>query len=104
MKTRRFQDYLEYKRQNKGINQKEEVAKNSDNKIDEDFNGYPHGQAKEKLIKPETSTEKKTAAVDVKDGEKMNNTRGRAKKKDEKDEQESDGSGGAFSDTEDVKE
>jgi hypothetical protein len=101
MKTKRFQEYLDYKRQNKGINQKEGVAKHSDNKIDEDFKGYPHGQAKEKLIKPETGTEKKTAAVDVKDGEKMNNTRGRSKQKDE---QDSDGSGGAFAGTEDVKE
>lgn len=101
MKTKRFQEYLEHKRQNRGMSQKEDVAKNSDNKIDEDFNGYPHGQAEEKLIKPETSTEKKTAAVDVKDGEKMENTRGRSKRKDE---QDSDGSGGAFAGTEDVKE
>ena len=101
MKTKRFQEYLEHKRQTRAIGQKEAVAKHSDKKTDEDFKGYPHGQAKEKLIKPETRTEKKTAAVDVKDGEKMNDTGGRSKQTDE---QDSDGSGGAFGGTEDVKE
>ena len=52
------------------ITNKEEVSENPDNKIDEDFKGYPHGQAKEEVIKPETDEEKKIADLDNKDGEK----------------------------------
>lgn len=100
MKTRRFRDYLEHKRQGKAILTKGEVANNPDPKIDEDFNGYPNPPSKEKLIKPKTNQEKKTAALDVKDGEKMADTSG----KKGRDEQDSDGSGGAFGATEDVKE
>lgn len=81
------------------MDEKSDVAKHPDNKIDQDFEGYPHGQAKDKVISPKTTTEKKTAAVDVKDGEKMENTGG----KKGRDEQDSDGSGGAFAGTEDVK-
>lgn len=54
----------------KPITKKEEVSENPDNKIDEDFKGYPHGQAKEEVIKPETDEEKKIADLDNKDGEK----------------------------------
>ncbi|MCG2617572.1 hypothetical protein LZZ85_24950 [Terrimonas sp. NA20] len=98
MKTKRFQQYLDTKKGN-AMDNKNDVAKHPDNKIDQDFEGYPHGSAKEKVIKPETATEKKTAAVNVKDGEKMENTTGKKKR----DEQDSDGSGGAFAGTEDVK-
>lgn len=52
------------------MTKKEEVSENPDNKIDEDFKGYPHGQAKEEVIKPETDEEKKIADLDNKDGEK----------------------------------
>ncbi len=48
------------------IKKKEDVAKNPDKKIDEDFKGFPHGQASEKIIKPITKTEKKTARIDEK--------------------------------------
>lgn len=99
MKTKRFKQYLDQKREGKAIQHKSEVANHPDPKIDEDFKGYPNNPAKEKVIKPETATEKKTAAVDVKDGEKMKNTSG----KKEIDEQDSDGSGGAFGGTEDVR-
>ena len=54
----------------KPITKKEEVRENPDNKIDEDFKGYPHGQAKDEIIKPETEEEKKIADIDNKDGEK----------------------------------
>ena len=50
MKTKRFQKYL--KKAGKAIIRKEEVAGHSDEKIDQDFSGYPHGHAKEKIIKP----------------------------------------------------
>lgn len=53
------------------ITKKEEVEKNPDNKIDEDFKGYPHGNAKQNLIKPETEEERKIADVENKDGEKI---------------------------------
>ena len=52
------------------ITKKEEVSENPDNKIDEDFKGYPHGHTKEEIIKAETDEEKKIADVDNKDGEK----------------------------------
>lgn len=52
------------------ITTKEEVRQNPDNKIDEDFKGYPHGHARDEIIKPETDEEKKIADVKNKDGEK----------------------------------
>jgi hypothetical protein len=74
------------------IKDKEEVNRHPDNKIDQDFKGYPHGNAKEEIIKPETDEEKKIADIDNKDGEK------RTYKKNETDEQDSDGSANAFDD------
>ena len=72
------------------IKNTEDIAKHPDNKIDQDFKGYPHGNAKEEIIKPETDEEKKIADIDNKDGEK------RVYKKNETDEQDSDGSANAF--------
>ncbi|MFD2921252.1 hypothetical protein ACFS6H_16115 [Terrimonas rubra] len=46
------------------IKNEEEVAKNPDKKIDEDFKGFPHGHASKKIIKPKTKNDKKTARVD----------------------------------------
>jgi len=79
---------------------KSEVATHPDHKIDEDFKGYPGSPAKEKLINPKTSVEKKTAAVNVTDGEKQEDTSGKKGVP----EQTSDGSGSAFTATEDVHE
>ena len=78
---------------NKSIRQKEEIKNNPDNKIDQDFNGYPSGPAKDQTIKPETKRERKTADINNKDGEKRN-----SKRKPEIDEQESNGSANAFDD------
>ena len=72
------------------IKKKEEIRQNPDNKIDQDFKGYPHGTAKEEIIKPETGEEKKIADLDNKDGEK------RTYKRNNTDEQDSDGSANAF--------
>ena len=72
------------------IRKKEEIRQNPDNKIDQDFKGYPHGTAKDEIITPKTKEEKKIADLDNKDGEKRNY------KKDESDEQDSDGSANAF--------
>ncbi|HEV7781022.1 MAG TPA: hypothetical protein VGO58_07130 [Chitinophagaceae bacterium] len=80
-------------KKDKPITRKEEIARHPDNKIDEDFKGYPNGPAKDRVIKPVTSEEEKTAGLDNKDGEK------RIIQPDERkglDEQESDGSANAF--------
>jgi hypothetical protein len=71
---------------------KEEIKQHPDNKIDQDFKGYPTGPATKETIKPKTDEEKKTADVHNKDGEK------RIYKKDEIDQQDSDGSANAFDD------
>ena len=72
------------------IRKKEEVKQNPDKKIDEDFNGYPGGPAKDETIKPKTKQQEETADIENKDGEK------RIYRKDETDEQDSDGSASAF--------
>lgn len=79
-------------KQNKPINKKD-IAQNPDHKIDEDFPGYPYGQAKDEIIKPNTKQQEKVADVDKKDGEKMIID---PKKRESIDEQDSDGSANAF--------
>jgi hypothetical protein len=74
------------------IREKDEVRKNPDNKIDQDFTGYPHGPAKEEIIRPRSRRQKETADTGNKDGEK------RSYRRPEIDEQESDGSANAFED------
>ena len=100
MKTKRFQLYLQQRNTNAPMRQQHEVANSKDQKTDTDFPGYPGGHSKKEIIQPRTANEKKTAALDIKDGEKMNSTP--AKRKKGIDEQESDGSGGAFGATEEV--
>lgn len=75
----------------KPIKDKEEIRQNPDNKIDQDFTGYPAGPAKDETINPKTDADKKVADLNNKDGEKRD-------KKDETDEQDSDGSANAFED------
>jgi hypothetical protein len=77
------------------IRKKEEISKNPDHKVDEDFKGYPHGPAKDETIKPQTEEQKKTADIDNKDGEKRER---KDKNKAVFDEQQSDGSANAFDD------
>lgn len=72
------------------LKNKEEIKQHPDNKIDQDFKGYPAGPAKDEIINPKTEEEKKIADLDNKDGEK------RIYKKNETDEQDSDGSANAF--------
>ena len=76
----------------KPIRNKEEIRQNPDNKIDQDFKGYPSGSASDEIINPKTKEEKKIADLENKDGEK------RMYKKNETDEQDSDGSASAFDD------
>jgi hypothetical protein len=94
MATKRTTSYFQSKAAAKTtpMKNKQDVAKSNDNKIDEDFTGFPDAPSKEKMIHPKTKQEKKTAAVDITDGEKQT------------DEQRSDGSGGAFAATEEVQE
>lgn len=74
------------------ITKKEEIKQNPDNKIDQDFKGYPSGPANDETINPGTDEEKKIADLENKDGEK------RIYKKNKTDEQDSDGSANAFDD------
>lgn len=92
----RLKKYLSNQQKAKPIISKQEVHNHTDNKIDQDFPGFPYGESKEKMITPTTPTEKKAASIDKTDGEKMN--------KEEIDEAASDASGGAFDATERVKE
>jgi hypothetical protein len=83
------------KKDNKPISRKEEIAKQSDRKIREDFNGYPIGPARDETINPQTEDQKRTAALDDKDGEKRIIHPDKRKGLDE---QDSDGSANAFDD------
>ena len=77
------------------INQKHEVQKSNDPRIDQDFENFPHGTSKENIINPKKDADFKTAdAEDIKsrDDNKEDNIK----------EMESDGSGGAFESTEEV--
>ena len=51
----------------KGITKKEEVVDNPDNRIDQDFPGFPHPPSQEKNINPKTSEEKADANLLKKD-------------------------------------
>ena len=72
------------------IRKRKEIKQNPDRKIDQDFQGYPHGPASEKTIKPRTKQQHKIADTDNKDGEKRTYRNG------ESNEQDSDGSANAF--------
>ena len=93
--SNRFNKYMEAKRTTPIIN-KDQVKSSTDKHIDQDFAGYPDSPATERVINPKTKQDKKIAAVNTQDGEKIN------KPKDKIDEQDSDGSGGAFSSTEEL--
>lgn len=75
---------------NTPIKKKEEIRENPDSKISEDFKGYPDGPGNDETIKPKTKQQREVADLGNKDGEKRNY------KKDETDEQDSDGSANAF--------
>ena len=77
MKNPRLKRYLERK----------------DAKTNQDFQGFAGDKPRADIINPKNKTEKKVAAINVKDGEKRL-----------KDDKETDnGSGGAFEGTEEVK-
>jgi len=104
MKNRRLSKYLQARnagKQNQPILDKKGVLNHPDNHIDQDFKGFPHGTADENIINPGTGTQKKVAAVNTKDGEKINRP---PVKKRVIEEPGDDGSGNAFEATEEVKE
>ena len=55
---------------NKPIKKEEDVQQNPDERIDQDFPGFPHPPADKKSIQPVTETEKKSADVDSKEAAK----------------------------------
>ena len=79
--------------QNSPIRTNKDVEQTSDQHIDQDFSGYPHAPATKELINPKTKQDKKSAALDIKDGEKIN----------KHEEEDSDGSANAFGATEAVR-
>ena len=68
------------------IQGKEDIQKNPDEHIDQDFPGYPHSPSHEKTINPKTNEDKANARLMKKDSTN--------------DEQNSDGSANAFSESE----
>ena len=77
------------------------LEKRKDARTMQDFPGSPGGTPDPDIIKPENPTEKKIAAIDTKDGEKMLNPPSKRRKNDPG---RDDGSAGAFEATETVKE
>lgn len=55
------------------ITHKDEVSQSSDNKIDQDFPGFPHAPANEKNIRPQTKNEHLVAGTSKKKGENVKN-------------------------------
>lgn len=65
MSTKRSRQYFQRKKgATRPIRKKEDVQENTDNRIDQDFPGFPHAPAKEALINPRTKQDEKTADAD----------------------------------------
>ncbi len=81
MKNRRLRNYLQQKAEKKAGLKPADTKSNPDKHTNQDFNGYPNAPAKEEIIDPKTKQEKKVAAVDSKDGEKIINPQEKKKTK-----------------------
>ena len=106
MKNRRLRNYLQQRAARKNEPTPSEDRKTNPAKhTNQDFTGYPHAPAKKEIIKPETPEQKKTAALEVKDGEKILDPKEKKKNKPSNkiNEEESDGSASAFDATEQVR-
>lgn len=77
------------------MKEQEEVQKNPDQKINQDYPGYPHPPSTEETIKPKSGMERKIADTHEKDGEKRNYPEDQGKEED-------NGSANAFEGTETV--
>lgn len=104
MQNKRLRKYLLEKAKKKELAEKESVQANPDKHIDQDFSGYPHLPAEEEIINPKSTEEKKVAALNTKDGEKVNDPPAKKKALNKQvDELDSDGSANAFEGTESVR-
>jgi len=83
---------------------KEDIQKNPDKHIDQDFEGYPHQPSADEIIQPISKTEKLNAGVIKEEATKKKPSQKAELRKEleDTDEQDSDGSGGAFSETEEI--
>ena len=107
MKNKRLRNYLQQKaNRDKELNTREDIQSNPDKHMDQDFSGFPHAPAKEEIINPRSKEDKKTAAINVKDGEKVIDTPAKQKSNKQgtdEDEIQSEGSANAFEGTESVR-
>lgn len=105
MKNSRLRKYLEQKAERKSGNITADNKKNPEKHTNQDFRGHPGAPATEEVINPKTEQEKKVAALDSKDGEKIINPQEKKKNKrpsTQPGEESSDGSANAFDATERV--
>ncbi len=104
MKNKRLRKYLEHKSvaKNRPITSKQDIQNSPDKHIDQDFEGYPHAPAKEELINPKTKSQRKSAAINIKDGEKIIEPQNKKQDSSAKKDEEDDGSANAFEGTETV--
>lgn len=79
---------------------KNDVREANDPKIDQDFEGFPNNLARPDIIDPTNETDKKTAGLNREPMSEYEDDK--TKDKRAINELESDGSGGAFSQTEEV--
>jgi hypothetical protein len=100
MKEKKFLRHLAARRNNNyPLHKKREVSQNPDLHSTQDFPGYPHAMSSLELINPKTNAQKKTAGVGKKDGEKTDQFK---KKSTIKTDEQDNGSGTAFENTEKV--
>lgn len=90
---------------NKPMSDEKEVAKSNDEKINQDFPGFPNLPATKEIIKPGNKKEEKDAGLELNESTENpeNNVYG-PKKNMGTEEIQSDGSAGAFDATENVQE
>ncbi len=91
------------KQQNKPLHKKDDVQKNPDKHIDQDFSGYPHSPSKDKTIRPGNKEEQSEANLHQQDkkpytpkSEQGKGSRQKSIPAEDIDEQYSDGSANAF--------
>jgi hypothetical protein len=107
MKNSRLRKYLEQKAGKKSGNISADNEKNPEKHTNQDFRGYPDAPAQEEMINPKTDQQKKVAALDSKDGEKIIDPQSNKKAgppATKPGEERSDGSANAFDATERVQE
>ncbi len=92
-------------KKNEPLDKKEEVQNSNDERIDQDFEGYPHNQSKEDIINPKNETERAIADVDndnINDYADSSENKRTGATRGDINEIKSDASAGAFEATEEV--